>query len=69
MSIILAVLMYLNILIPGGTYYQSYITDTINDMTPQIELIEDDPVQMDEVDDVYLPQVSSIVIIADNVGG
>ena len=69
MNLILAILLYLNILIPGGTYYQSYITDTINAIEPQIELIEDDPLLMDEVDDVYLPQVPSIIIVSDNVGG
>jgi hypothetical protein len=69
MNLILAILLYLNILAPGDTYYQSYITDTINSITTQIELIEDDPAQMDEVDDVYLPEVPSIIIVSDNVGG
>ena len=66
MNLILAILMYLNILVPGNTYYQSFINDEINALVPQIELIEDDPVQMEEVDDVYLPQVPSITILTDN---
>ncbi len=68
MNAILAILIYLNVLTPGNTYYQSDINDTINSLSSQIELIESDPDQMDTIDDVFLPEVPSIIIINDNVG-
>jgi len=65
MNLILAILMYLNILLPGGTYYQSFINNEITELETQIVLIENDPVQMETVDDVYLDQVPSITILTD----
>jgi len=68
MNTILAILIYLNVLIPGNIYYQSFINNTINNLETQIELIENDLDQMDTVDDVDLPQVPFIIIVDDNVG-
>ena len=65
MNLILAILMYLNILLPGGTYYQSFINNEIIELDSQIVLIENDPGQMETVDYVYLPEVPSITILTD----
>ena len=68
MQILLAILLYLHIINPGNTYYQSFINNENLLLAPSIELIEDDPDQMDTINNVYYPQVDTIVII-DDLGG
>jgi len=68
MQLLLAVLLYLNILAPDNTYYLSFIDAEEALLAPTIELVEDDPVQMEIVNDIYMPMVQRI-IVADDLSG
>lgn len=65
METILAILLYLHLIVSPGTYKQSYINQLYSDNQVKIEQVENDPVQMQIVNDQYMPQVPQIIIIND----
>jgi hypothetical protein len=63
MQTTLAVLLYMHILVPGGTYTSDFIQTVSQQQEPNIESIEADPNQMNIVMTEDYPQVESIVIV------
>lgn len=65
MDLIIAILLYLHVLVSPGTYFQSYINQKQVEYQDQINAVENDPAQMQIVNEQYMPQVSGIVVIDD----
>jgi hypothetical protein len=65
MDLILAILLYLHVLVSPGTYLQSFINQKQVEYQDQINAVENDPAQMQIVNQQYMPQVSGIVVIDD----
>lgn len=65
MEILLAILLYLQLIVSPGTYTQSHINNL--EITHQVEIneVKADPVRMEEVNRVFMPQVSQVVVIND----
>jgi hypothetical protein len=69
MNLLLAVLLYLNIISPNNTYYKSYVNAEQQSLSTQIDGVEADPAKMNIVNGTYMPEVNTIVIIDDTMGG
>jgi hypothetical protein len=69
MNLLLAVLLYLNVITSPGTYNLSYINTEGNTLQTQVQQTEADTAKMTIINTVYLPRVNDIVIIDDNIGG
>jgi hypothetical protein len=63
MELILAILLYLHVIVSPATYTKTYIDQLQVEYQDQINKVEADPVQMQIVNDQYMPQVNGIVII------
>ena len=68
MQLLLAILLYLNVISPNNTYYQSYINTQCSVHSLQIDDILEDPIELETVTINDLPEVSSIIIIIDTGG-
>jgi 2-C-methyl-D-erythritol 4-phosphate cytidylyltransferase len=65
MNTTLAVLLYMHLIISPGTYFQSDIDAMATANQQQITIIENDPDQMQIVQNDDMPMVEKIVIVND----
>lgn len=63
MQTLLAILLYMQLIQSPGTYSQSQIDQLEIQYQVQIQNIQNDPIQMQEVNEVYRPQTVSIIVI------
>jgi len=63
MDTIIAILLYMQLLQSPGTYQQSQIDQLQAQYQHEINVIQNDPVQMQEVNQVYLPKVQDVIVI------
>jgi hypothetical protein len=63
MEIILAIMLYLQLIFSPGTYYKTQIDTIQNDNWNSISAVMGDQAQMEVVNSSYLPRVSQIVVI------
>ncbi len=62
METLLAMLLYLSLIISGGTYYESDITDLERNHQQSIDDIRQNPASMSIVDGTYRPLVPTVII-------
>ena len=66
MDTLLSVLMFMNVIVPNGTYNQSYIDQSVSTYSTPISAMESDPNIVGMVLGMYGPEVPSIIIINDD---
>jgi len=63
MQTLLAILLYMHLIQSPGTYTQQYIDQLELQHQAEIQIIMNDPVQMNEVNTLYLIETPKVVII------
>ncbi|RYD81875.1 MAG: hypothetical protein EOP53_05230 [Sphingobacteriales bacterium] len=63
METFIAILLYMQVIQSPGMYHQSHIDQLNTQFFTQINAIQNDPQQMIQVNQVYLPKVQDVVII------
>ncbi|MGZ5242588.1 MAG: hypothetical protein ACXWD4_01580 [Bacteroidia bacterium] len=63
MQTLLAILLYMQLIQSPGTYTQDHIDQLEIQHHAEIQIIMNDPAQMDEVNNVYMPEAPKIVIV------
>ncbi|RYZ99697.1 MAG: hypothetical protein EOP47_16100 [Sphingobacteriaceae bacterium] len=63
MNTLLAILLYMQLIQSPGTYNRAYIDQLEMQNHAQIQMILNDPIQMQDVNSTYLLQVPNIVIL------
>lgn len=68
MQTLLAILLYMQVIQSPGTYTQVHIDQLEMQHHAEIQIIMNDPVQMNEVNTFYLQEVPKIVIVRPDEG-
>ncbi len=64
MHTLIAILLYMQVIQSPGTYHQSQIEQLQVQYHYQIVAIQNDPVQMQQVQQVYLPMAQDVIVIS-----
>lgn len=63
MQLLLAILLYLQLIFSPGTYEESYIRLLEAQHQPEIQAVQNDPAQMDIVHAEYMEPANQVIVI------